>query len=158
MLGHVVEAGADASIPFEWGTSSMPPLQMACANARKLTYRVQSGLHADDAMPERRRAQAMEVASELLKWHKTRSDGCFDGITDLHLACRMGLDEEIEHLLSTENAPLDPKAKARWPGFEFPVTARELIRIDIQLEVDVVCQFPVYNSIMYPLQESLGYS
>jgi hypothetical protein len=88
----------------------------------------------------RRRGQAMEVVTELLKWHVARGDGLFEGITDLHLACLMGSEEEMLRLL---DQGMDGMAKGHWPGLEHRVTPAELLRHALEADVDVAFDFPI---------------
>lgn len=136
----LLEAGADASIPFQQGLSSVLPLQIACAQARALFITRES--EADETQMRTqgaRMAQAMEVAMELLKWHAARGDGLFQGITDLHLACRMCAPDHFERLARSKP---NLEAKGYWPGVGGELTAKDLVTLDIQADGDAVLAFP----------------
>lgn len=103
----LLDAGADASIPFVVGQAQALPLQLACTQGQGVTAIVLHHADIDDAVNRGRRAQAMEVAKELLRWHHARGDALFSDITELHLACRMALKEEVSRLM---HAGYDPAA------------------------------------------------
>ncbi|SPN99188.1 uncharacterized protein DNG_02225 [Cephalotrichum gorgonifer] len=136
----LLDAGADAGRAFHHGSYSALPLQIAYTQARGLYAAKQQLLESFSESSRRRAGQAMEVAKELLKWHVARGDGVFHGITELHLACRMADGESMVELLSLG---MDPRAKGRWPGVEQEVTPRELLRLELEADMEVVLNFPV---------------
>ncbi|KAF2829600.1 hypothetical protein CC86DRAFT_172057 [Ophiobolus disseminans] len=116
-VAALLEAGADASIPFKFGSDMLIyPLQIACVMGR---------LWSNDAIPQLAHVgkHSMKVARELMLWHRARSDGLFQGITELHLACRMLMLDEIDTLRSKG---CSDHQKGHWPGKESPVLCHEL--------------------------------
>jgi hypothetical protein len=134
----LLEAGADAGVSLNLDSSLVLPLQIARAQARMLYVAFQGGLDADDLV-YKRRAQAMEVASELLKWHLTRRDGHFEGITELHLARRMLLGDDEERLTKSRGMRQLSIIKGRWPGVEDTVTPYQLLKMAMPVEFDIRC-------------------
>jgi hypothetical protein len=120
----LLEAGADASIAFQAGTSEKPllPLQMACMTGRS---RIRHSFTQESEVYSKLKCLALPVAWELLQWHLSRCDGLFEGITKLHLAAYMFSEEDIQQLLEVG---YDPLAKGEWPGIPFKVTPKDLCR------------------------------
>ncbi len=174
----LLDAGADAGLPFRpphGGRAPILPLQLACVMARGL-FAAASGATAEeammsstgeilglDSMSDGRRAQAMETAAELLKWHQAKGDGLFCGITELHLACRMASIGDVQELtdrsmnLACDRGQIEPRVKGCWPGVEGEVTPRELISLDaLGAEDEAALHFPgVTAEIEEPSQEAI---
>ncbi|KAI1208287.1 uncharacterized protein F4807DRAFT_462008 [Annulohypoxylon truncatum] len=125
----LLDAQADANIAFQCAQGQVLPLQIACSQGRGLYAISMQTTIKDSRLNRERRSNAMDVAAELLRWHHARGDLTFQGITELHLACRMAIEQEIARLM--ENG-YDPKAKGSWPGIEQPITPRDLLELDIQ--------------------------
>lgn len=113
----LLEAGADAGIPFNTSNgATILPLQIACAMGRlykSLSGSIFAGLGSN----------AMAVALELLRWHHARGDHIFEGTTELHLACRMLMVDEIDELRSN-GCP--HRQLSNWPGFQRSVLCQQL--------------------------------
>ncbi|KAG5765769.1 hypothetical protein H9Q72_006171 [Fusarium xylarioides] len=121
----LLDAGADASRPFRRGNNSILPLQLAVLKGRLLQ---EAKIESLDPLPGTEYISmdlVMEVATELLQWHLARSDGLFDGISELHIAYSMMYAEGIKNYLE---AGQSLEAKGHWPGIENAVTPRELCR------------------------------
>ncbi|KAF5705717.1 serine threonine kinase [Fusarium mundagurra] len=121
----LLDAGADASRPFSRGNISILPLQLAVLKGRLLQ---EAKIDSPDPIPGTEYISmdlVMEVATELLQWHLARSDGLFDGISELHVAYSMMYAEGIKKYLE---AGQSLEAKGHWPGIENGVTPRELCR------------------------------
>jgi hypothetical protein len=120
-IALLLEAGADASIGLaEEGHNAVLPLQIACSAGRTCEWaRVQGTYSAIASLGK----HSMDVASELLHWHHTRSDGLFQGVTKLHLACRMMLRDVVDELYRDGYSA---DVEAHWPGIDTPVTCDDL--------------------------------
>jgi ankyrin repeat protein len=121
----LLDAGADASRPFRRGKISILPLQLAVLKGRLLQ---EAKIDNPDPIPGTEYISmdmVMEVASELLQWHLARSDGLFDGISELHIAYSMMYAEGIKKYLK---AGQSLEAKGHWPGIENAIKPRELCR------------------------------
>lgn len=120
-IALLLEAGADASIGLaEEGHNAVLPLQIACSAGRACEWaRVQGTHSAIESLGK----HSMDVASELLHWHHTRSDGLFQGVTKLHLACRMMLRDVVDELCRDGHSA---DVEAHWPGINTPVTCDDL--------------------------------
>ncbi|KAF5646108.1 serine threonine kinase [Fusarium tjaetaba] len=95
----LLDAGADASRPFIRGNNSILPLQLAVLKGRLLQ---EAKIESPDPLPGTEYISmdlVMEVATELLQWHLARSDGLFDGISELHIAYSMMYAEGIKKYL-----------------------------------------------------------
>ncbi|KLP18823.1 Uncharacterized protein LW94_5010 [Fusarium fujikuroi] len=121
----LLDAGADASRPFRRGNSSILPLQLAVLKGRQL--QVTKTLRRDPipGIEYMSMDLVMEVATELLQWHLARSDGLFDGISELHIAYCMRYPEGIRKYVEAGHSL---EAKGHWPGIEKAMTPRELSR------------------------------
>jgi ankyrin repeat protein len=120
----LLDAQADASIPFKQGSQEMFPLQIACAQARILGMIEIDHPSEFDSVSAERKSAAMKVASELLHWHTARGDDIFRGITELHLACRMGMTEQVSTLLQSGHSR---QARGVWPGRAGEVIPEDLL-------------------------------
>jgi ankyrin repeat protein len=118
-INVLLEAGADASLLCGEGSDSLLPLQIACRIGRRFWRHPLP----DAAILRRRKEAAMTVASELLQWYRAHRSALFKGITKLHLACHMGIEEEVRKLIM---AGQDRNGKGVWPGLDGEVDAREL--------------------------------
>ncbi|KAF5589969.1 serine threonine kinase [Fusarium pseudocircinatum] len=121
----LLDAGANASRPFSRGNTSILPLQLAVLKGRLLQ---EAKIDSPDPLPGTEYISmdlVMEVTTELLQWHLARSDGLFDGISELHIAYSMMYAEGIKKYLE---AGQSLEAKGHWPGIENAVTPRELCR------------------------------
>jgi ankyrin repeat protein len=120
-IALLLEAGADASIGFaEEGHNAVLPLQIACSAGRICEWaRVQGTYSAIASLGK----HSMDVASELLHWHHTRSDRLFQGVTKLHLAYRMMLRDVVDELCRDGHSA---DVEAHWPGIDTPVTCDDL--------------------------------
>jgi len=129
----LLEAGSDASIPLRVGQLQLLPLQLACAQGRMLS--LVNGLNAaeyqQNATATRRRAQALPVAEELLRWHQARGDGLFKGIVTRHLACRMLI------LRQGGEGSAGNDSVGTWPGVDEGVTPQDLIRLKVAEDEEV---------------------
>lgn len=143
----LLDAGADASIPFVVGQAQALPLQLACTQSRGVTAVALQHKDRDDAVNRGRRAQAMEVAKELLRWHHAWGEALFSDITELHLACRMAMEEEVLRLLQ---AGFDPHKGGQWPGYEADVSPRDLLSLDLEKDDHVGLNFPLPPEIGVP--------
>ena len=135
----LLDAQADASIPFQCAQGYVLPLQIACSQGRGLSAIAMQEDIKDTRLNQERRSQAMDVAVELLEWHYARGDSAFRNITRLHLACRMIMESEVEKLVRDG---YDPEAKGSWPGVEQQVTPYDLLSLDLQ-------DFTVTNSFKF---------
>ncbi|KAI1503803.1 hypothetical protein F5X99DRAFT_406802 [Biscogniauxia marginata] len=125
----LLDAQANANIPFWCDQGHVLPLQIACSQGRGLhAIAMQEGAQ-EDTVNRERRSHAMEVATELLRWHHARGDSAFQGITELHLACRMIIMSEVEELM---RKGYSSKAKGSWPGVKEQITPRDLLTWDMQ--------------------------
>ncbi|KAI1147971.1 hypothetical protein F4825DRAFT_118402 [Nemania diffusa] len=120
----LLEAQADASIPFNGGNQKILPLQIACAQARVLGIVETGSPSRFDSVSAERKAAAIKVTSELLDWHTARGDDTFRGITKLHLACRMGMVEQVSGLLQSGDSR---RARGVWPGISREVVPEDLL-------------------------------
>ncbi|KAK0701331.1 hypothetical protein B0H67DRAFT_98423 [Lasiosphaeris hirsuta] len=125
----LLDAGADASVPLRVGQLQLLPLQLACAQARVLSLTDALGgmEYQQDAISPRRRAQALLVAEELLRWHQARGDGLFGGIEARHIACRtLILQSGLE--LPGPGPRTGDDAVGNWPGVKEGLRPQDLIR------------------------------
>ncbi|KAF4943880.1 hypothetical protein FGADI_13096 [Fusarium gaditjirri] len=119
----LLDAGADATRPFQHGNSSYAPLQLLCMTGRGLYAAREAGMANHPALEYFTMSQVMEVATELLQWHLAHGDDLFEGIVELHIACRAMDEETIAKYIERGQSM---KSKGRWPGIEHLVTPREL--------------------------------
>ncbi|KAF4631427.1 hypothetical protein G7Y89_g6706 [Cudoniella acicularis] len=138
----LLDAGADARIPFmavdEAGEAPIAvlPLQVSCYCGKYWpfligeldTYKVATARRTEENI----RADALEIAMELLRWHEARGDGLFEGITEPHLTFHMCMLDEVQRLIDRR---CNKMAKGSWPGVEGRFTPKELLDIDDTKEV-----------------------
>lgn len=140
MIGVLLEAHADATIPFEAGDVSLLPLQLACCVGR-LHWTTDEPPIPDDPHFVSRKQRAMAVGRELLKWHKGREcdseddDRVFHGITDLHIAGIMWIQEEVTRLRALGQSIHD---RGRWPGVDKLVNPVELSEMSLKESMDAL--------------------
>ncbi|KAI1824729.1 hypothetical protein F4861DRAFT_231471 [Xylaria intraflava] len=136
----LLDAQADATIKFESKGHGVLPLQIACTIGRTAT-RVDSPypLHVGKTQAERQ-SEALAVAREILSWHIANGDDAFEGITELHLACRMAIEHEIERLLEAGH---DTQAQGTWPGLPGKVTPKDLLERLEEEEDFIINEFPL---------------
>ncbi|KAF5012410.1 hypothetical protein FDECE_1539 [Fusarium decemcellulare] len=148
----LLDAGADAGRPFRCGSNSVLPLQLVCMIGRGMQAMDQAGMDELPELPQlpglgysstdRAMEAAMETATQLLQWHLARNDGLFEGITELHIACRM-VDEKA--ILKWLQQGKSMKAKGRWPGVEHKVTPRELVVLPVEENMEALVSFLIPN-------------
>ncbi|KAI0411725.1 hypothetical protein F5X98DRAFT_383426 [Xylaria grammica] len=141
---QLLDAGADASIPFQRGPNKVTPLQLACSQARGLYFMMRNGELVDDKLSINRMSQAMEVVRVLLEWHHARGDELFQGITDIHLACRIRNREELRNLRKQRQLN-DFTTRGRWPGSTNDPTPLELWNSTIREDDDIAFGFPIFD-------------
>lgn len=140
MIRVLLEAHADATIPFVAGDVPLLPLQLACCVGR-LYWMTDEPPVPDDPHFVSRKQRAMAVGRELLKWHKGRECDCeddeivFHGITDLHIAGIMWIQEEVTRLRALGQSN---DARGRWPGVDKLVTPMELSEMSMEESVEAL--------------------
>jgi ankyrin repeat protein len=133
----LLEAGADAAIPLLYGTAQVLPVQLACAVGRLSWMKYMSVGMENEAYFRHQRESAMKIALELLHWHHASSSKLFKGITPLHIASYMGIQDEIQTLRDQYN----PHAKGDWPNHGTQVSSIDLIAQDQEDDLEALAAF-----------------
>ncbi|KAI9653538.1 MAG: hypothetical protein M1821_007046 [Bathelium mastoideum] len=122
ILKVLLEAGADAGVPLWINNTQVFPLQLACTTGRQHSRRLLRDNSAQSI------EAALIVSRELLQWHKATEVNPFSGITVLHLAAHMNIEEEISRLIELD---YDLDAKGSWPSLPNVITPLELSREEL---------------------------
>jgi hypothetical protein len=137
IVGLLLDAGADPSLPSTFDGSKFCPLQVCCSSARLIASQWFSSIGVfaredDDVVdndiqhpPWEELSHAMETATELVRCHEARGDKRFQGISRLSLAWSMLYLPEVERLT---DLVVDVRMLGAQLGKSRPLTGKELTK------------------------------